>query len=84
MRLNDEAIGQIAKILQVAILTGTDVVDNLRQVELTVLENELHLSEGYKEQFEKILGMIETGKREGAKLATGGSRAIEKGYFIQV
>jgi len=60
MRLNDEAIGQIAKILQVAILTGTDVVDNLRQVELTVLENELHLSEGYKEQFEKNLeSMIE-------------------------
>ena len=37
-----------------------------------------------KEQFEKILGMIETGKREGAKLATGGNRALEKGYFIQV
>ena len=37
-----------------------------------------------KEQFEKILGMIETGKREGAKLATGGSRALDTGYFIQV
>jgi acyl-CoA reductase-like NAD-dependent aldehyde dehydrogenase len=37
-----------------------------------------------KEQFDKILGMIEAGKKEGAKLATGGSRALEKGYFIQV
>ena len=37
-----------------------------------------------EEQFKKILGMIETGKREGAKLASGGSRALEKGYFIQV
>jgi len=36
-----------------------------------------------KEQFEKILGMIESGKKEGAKLATGGARALDKGYFIQ-
>ena len=37
-----------------------------------------------KEQFEKILGMINAGKKEGAKLATGGGRALDKGYFIQV
>ena len=37
-----------------------------------------------KEQFDKILAMIDAGKREGAKLATGGCRALEKGYFIQV
>ena len=37
-----------------------------------------------KDQFDKILGMIETGKKEGAKLATGGSKALDKGYFIQV
>ena len=37
-----------------------------------------------KEQFTKILGMIESGKKEGAKLATGGSRAFDRGYFIQV
>ena len=37
-----------------------------------------------KEQFEKILGLIDVGKKEGAKLATGGSKALDKGYFIQV
>jgi aldehyde dehydrogenase (NAD+) len=35
------------------------------------------------EQFEKILGYIETGKKEGAKLQTGGKRWGDKGYFIE-
>ncbi|XP_041351113.1 retinal dehydrogenase 2-like isoform X2 [Gigantopelta aegis] len=34
-------------------------------------------------QFEKILGLIESGKKEGAKLEFGGARVGEKGYFIQ-
>ncbi len=37
-----------------------------------------------KEQFDKILGYIKAGKSEGAKLATGGLRHGDKGYFIQV
>ena len=36
-----------------------------------------------KEQFDKILGYIDTGKQEGAKLVTGGERCGEKGYFIR-
>jgi aldehyde dehydrogenase (acceptor) (EC 1.2.99.3) len=36
-----------------------------------------------KEQFDKILGYIDIGKREGAKLVTGGERCGEKGYFIR-
>ena len=31
-KLSDDSIGLIAKTLQVAILTGTDVVDNLRMI----------------------------------------------------
>lgn len=34
-------------------------------------------------QFKKILDYIESGKRDGAKLLTGGSRHGSKGYFIQ-
>ena len=34
MKLSDQTIAHIAKILQVAILTGTDLVDNLRMVTL--------------------------------------------------
>jgi acyl-CoA reductase-like NAD-dependent aldehyde dehydrogenase len=37
-----------------------------------------------KEQFDKILGYIKSGKAEGAKLTTGGGRHGDKGYFIQV
>lgn len=33
-RLSDQTIGQIAKLLQIAIITGTDIVDNLRTVRL--------------------------------------------------
>ncbi|CAH1255683.1 ALDH1A2 [Branchiostoma lanceolatum] len=35
------------------------------------------------DQYEKILSMIESGKKEGAKLECGGGAAGEKGYFIQ-
>jgi aldehyde dehydrogenase (NAD+) len=36
-----------------------------------------------QEQFDRVMGFIESGKKEGAKLLTGGSRAGDKGYFIQ-
>ncbi len=36
-----------------------------------------------KEQFDKILGYIDSGKQEGAKLVTGGERCGERGYFIK-
>jgi len=36
-----------------------------------------------KTQFEKVLGYIENGKQQGAKLVVGGERVGEKGYFIQ-
>jgi len=35
------------------------------------------------EQFNKILGLIDTGKKEGAKMHCGGNRHGDKGYFIQ-
>jgi len=36
-----------------------------------------------QEQFDKILGYIDSGKQEGAKLVTGGERCGERGYFIK-
>ncbi|OQR82693.1 aldehyde dehydrogenase, mitochondrial precursor [Achlya hypogyna] len=36
-----------------------------------------------EEQFRKILAYIETGKREGARLLTGGKRHGTKGWFIE-
>jgi aldehyde dehydrogenase (NAD+) len=36
-----------------------------------------------KDQFTKILNFIDIGKKEGAKLVTGGSRVGNKGWFIE-
>ena len=36
-----------------------------------------------QDQFNKVMGYIEAGKNEKAKLATGGGRVGEKGYFIE-
>ena len=35
------------------------------------------------EQFSKVLDLIESGKKEGAKLECGGGRHGDKGYFMQ-
>jgi len=43
MVLSDEVIGQVAKLLQLAILTGTDIVDNLRMIRVTLDEEEGNL-----------------------------------------
>ncbi len=36
-----------------------------------------------EEQFNKVMGYIESGKREGARLMAGGGRVGDRGYFIQ-
>ena len=61
MKLSNEVIAQIAKLLQLAILTGTDIVDNLRMVTLTQNEStgNLVLTDEYREisegQIEKLM-----------------------------
>lgn len=42
--LDDKTIAQIAKCVQIAILTGTDVVDHLRQLQLTVDKENLNIT----------------------------------------
>ena len=37
-----------------------------------------------KAQFDKIMSYIDIGKSEGAKLAVGGARAADTGYFVEV
>ena len=59
MRLNDEVIAHIAKVLQMAILTGTDIIDHLRMIVLKEQDNELFLNEEYadivEENIEKMI-----------------------------
>jgi len=51
-KLSDQTIGQIAKLVQIAMLTGTDIIDNLRDMEITLgEEGTLVLSPDYSEKF---------------------------------
>jgi hypothetical protein len=54
-RLSDEVIGEVAKLIQVAILTGTDVIDNLRTVRVIADSDNsvVSLDEDYKAQSQK-------------------------------
>ena len=47
MKLNDHVIAHIAKQLQLAILTGTDIIDNLRMIRLQEEEGQLYLDPEY-------------------------------------
>lgn len=61
-RLSDQTIGQIAKLLQIAIITGTDIVDNLRTIRLHTDDGGEFLdpTSDYLENFDKNLSkMIE-------------------------
>ena len=60
LRLSDDSIGTIAKLLQIAILTGTDIVDNLRTVTFTVSDDKLVPTQQFLDSLNKsIEGMIE-------------------------
>ena len=53
MKLNDQVISHIAKQLQLAILTGTDIVDNLRMIQLQEEDGQLFLDSEYAKQAEE-------------------------------
>ena len=56
--LSDELIGQLAKLLQLSILTGTNVVDHFRLLRLETEEEKLVLTAEYKEYFENSLNSM--------------------------
>jgi hypothetical protein len=64
--LSNEVVAHIAKFLQMAILSGTDVVDHIRMIKLTASEDDnetLVMTEEYREmsdgQVQKMLENIE-------------------------
>mgnify|MGYP001189293014 CR=1 FL=1 len=59
VKLTDNAISHIAQLLQVAILTGTDIVDNLRMAQFVNNGGQLDISPDYYETFNaNIQGML--------------------------
>ena len=51
LTLTDNAISHVAKLIQVAILTGTDIVDNLRMAQFVNNDGQLEISPDYHETF---------------------------------
>ena len=69
MKFSDEVIAHIAKILQMALITGTDIVDHLRMVTIESDDGQLFLNEEYAKNYEaNIEKMISEAleKQEGA------------------
>ena len=66
-KLHDTTIAHIAKILQVALLTGTDIIDHLRLIDLEedgeflVLNSEY--SDNHNKSIEEMLNQVK--KRQG-------------------
>ena len=52
-KLSDTSIAQIVKLIQMGILTGTDVVDQLRTFELCISNDKLTPTPEFLESFEK-------------------------------
>ncbi len=51
-KFSDEVVSQIAQVLQVALLTGTDIVDNLRTLRLTEEDGVLYPDPTYLQAFQ--------------------------------
>jgi len=69
MKFSDEVIAHIAKILQMALITGTDIVDHLRMITIETEDGQLFLNKEYAENYEaNIEKMINEAleKQEGA------------------
>ncbi len=63
LKLTDNAISHVAQLLQVAILTGTDIVDNLRAAQFVISEGNIEISPHYFENFnDNLEKMLEEAK----------------------
>ena len=51
MQLHDTTIAQIVKLIQMALLTGTDVIDHFRMMQLNVQDDKIVLDEEYLSVF---------------------------------
>ena len=69
VKSNDSVIAHFVKILQLGLLTGTDIVDHFRMVRLALDEGELFLNEEYEKSQEQN---IEKMLQEASELKTEG------------
>jgi len=72
--LSDQAIVRIVDLLQLALLTGTDIIDNLRTLRLTVDGSKLTISESDNQAFVEALNRL---SEKADELAAEGMRNAE-------
>ena len=58
VKLSDNSIAQIVKLIQMGILTGTDVSDQLRTLELVVEKDQVEPDKEYLQAFEDNLSQM--------------------------
>tara|TARA_Y100000034_G_C6853115_1_gene387265 strand:+ start:899 stop:1108 length:210 start_codon:yes stop_codon:yes gene_type:complete len=59
MKLSDNSIAQLVRVLQLAIITGTDVSDNIRMMEFVEEDDFLMIDPDYLETFEANLQKLQ-------------------------
>lgn len=47
LRLSDDAIALVRELVQLSILTGTNIVDHMRAIRLELVDNAVYPTEGY-------------------------------------
>ncbi len=72
--LSDQAIVRIVDLLQLALLTGTDIIDNLRTLRLTVDGSKLMISEADNESFHAAVTRL---NEQAEMLAAEGMRSVD-------
>jgi uncharacterized protein YbjQ (UPF0145 family) len=72
--LSDQAIVRIVDLLQLALLTGTDIIDNLRTLRMTVDGSKLTISDADNQAFVEAVQRLSDKAEE---LAAEGMRNAE-------
>jgi len=56
--LSDSLISSLAKLIQVAILTGTDVYDHLRTIQCITQDGQIHTSPEFEEKLSEEINFM--------------------------
>jgi uncharacterized protein YbjQ (UPF0145 family) len=72
--LSDQSIVRVVDLLQLALLTGTDIIDNLRTLRLTVDGNKLIITDDDNQAF---LDAVRRLSDKADELAAEGMRNVE-------
>lgn len=57
-KLGDDVIVELRSLLQICMLTGTDIIDHLRMVRLEVNNNEVNLTDDYSRESQDNIGFL--------------------------